>query len=88
MNMSMNIELLADMVHEVWANWMKYMFEQGHVNRQPPNEQWVMPTDSLEHWTRQMNTPYSELSEKEKKSDREIALRYLELIERYQAYGE
>ncbi len=88
MNMSMDIELMADMVHEVWADWMKYMFEQGYVNRFAPNEQWVMPTEFYKRWTRQTNTPYNELTEKEKGSDREIALRYLQLIEEYQADGE
>ena len=85
MNMSMDIELMADMVHEVWANWMKYMFSQGSTYGIDGCKkwEWIMPAEKYERWSRQMNTPYRELTEKEKESDREIALRYLELIEEW-----
>jgi hypothetical protein len=90
----MDIELLAEAVHEVWANWMRYMLAQGRIEQSydiytmsdAPKE-WVMPADKLERWTWQMETPYDDLSEKEKESDREIALQYLQLIEEYQADG-
>ena len=71
-----SIEELADLVHEIWADWMKYMFSKGihHMGR------WTMPSDLRQRWMRQMVTPYEELSEKEKESDREIALRILKLV--------
>lgn len=83
------VERVADAVHDVWANWMKYMLSQGHVSTVNPGagglypnvEQWTMPSEKLKRWTRQMNTPYKELSEEEKESDREIALKYIEMVE-------
>ena len=69
------IEELADLVHEIWADWMKYMFSKGRFEGV-----WIMPQTLRIRWQRQMNTPYEELSEKEKESDREIALRILELV--------
>lgn len=70
------VEELADLVHEIWADWMKYMFSKGihHMGR------WTMPSDLRQRWQRQMNTSYAELSEDEKESDREIALRILHLL--------
>ena len=79
-----HIEELADLVHEIWADWMKYMFSKGHrrnINQSRLwGEVWIMPEDLRQRWTRQMNTDYEELSEKEKESDREIALKILELV--------
>lgn len=75
-----SIEKMADEVHQVWCNWMKYMFDQGHVNLE---EKWIMPREKLLRWRRQMETPYLELSEAEKKSDRKLALRYIELVSDY-----
>ncbi len=73
-----SVEELADLVHEIWANWMKYMFSKGQKRF---DGTWVMPFGLRQRWMRQMNTPYGELTEKEKESDREITLRILKLIE-------
>ena len=40
----------------------------------------LMPQDKLERWQRQMNTPYENLSEQEKESDRKEADRTIEAI--------
>ena len=40
----------------------------------------VIPAKSVRRWARQMNTPYSELSEAEKESDRKEADKFLELL--------
>ncbi len=71
------VEELADLVHEIWADWMKYMFSKGQKRF---DGTWVMPFDLRRRWQRQMNTPYEELTEEEKESDREIALRILHLL--------
>ncbi len=70
------VEALADLAHEQWSGWMKYMFSKGveHFGR------WTMPSDSLQRWQRQMNTPYEELPEKEKESDRVEAKRMIEVF--------
>ena len=51
------IEELADLEHEQWIHWTKYMIENfSYENR--------------EKWLKQIETKYEDLSEKEKKSDR------------------
>ncbi len=53
-------EELADLEHRQWAHWTRYMLG----NLTPEN---------IERWKRQTETPYNDLSEKEKDSDREWA---------------
>lgn len=54
------IEKLASLEHDQWAHWTGYMLN----NLTPEN---------IERWKRQIKTPYSQLTEKEKESDREWA---------------
>jgi hypothetical protein len=61
-------EDLADLMHRVWARWTAYMLALCHEPK------------LREGWQRQMETPYSKLSEKEKDSDRQIADEILEAI--------
>ena len=61
------LEQLADLEHRQWSKWCGYMLEN-------------MTPENIERWKRQMNTPYSQLSEQEKNSDREWAQRVLSLI--------
>lgn len=71
-------EELAEYAHDdAWAHWMKYMFSCGTTNE---DGTWTMPADRAERWKRQMNTPYSELSEKEKESDLEQADKIIEIF--------
>lgn len=42
----------------------------------------TIPADKVKHWQRQMNTPYSGLSEREKESDREQADKVLRAIKK------
>lgn len=53
-------ELVAAMEHDRWARWMEWQYEHDT----PENHR---------RWVRQMNTPYDELSEAEKDSDRKEA---------------
>jgi len=70
-------EALAAQEHARWSRWMRWMFDCGTYN---PDGTWTMPADKVERWTRQMNTPYAELSEREKDSDREEADNTLSLL--------
>ncbi len=74
------LERIADMVHQVWANWMNYMFSKGLILRDKG-----FKINPAEHgrWRRQAKTPYAELSEDEKQSDRDIARRYLDVMADY-----
>ena len=84
------IELIADFFHENWSHWMKYMFEVAvNVAEDSESLAWMNRTglvaytfneDMYDRWQRQMKTPYSELSEKEKDSDREWAEKLLKLL--------
>jgi hypothetical protein len=50
-------EELAALEHEQWAHWTKYMLDN-------------LTEENIARWRKQIDTPYSELSEKEKDSDR------------------
>jgi len=60
-------EKLAALEHEQWAHWTRYMLDH-------------LTPDNVEQWRRQIDTPYGELSEREKESDREWADRVLAII--------
>ncbi len=63
-------EQLAAVQHAIWSHWMKYMFSCGAFNA---DGSWTMPADKAERWSRQMETDYSGLTEKERISDRDQA---------------
>jgi hypothetical protein len=71
------IEELASTEHERWSHWQRYLHEQCV---QGADGSLTIPAHLVSHWTRQMNTPYAQLSEKEKHSDREQVQRYLPII--------
>lgn len=73
-------EKLAEYAHEAWSGWMKYMFDKTLPEKLYNGE--VIPRDLVKRWQRQMNTPYAELSEEEKESDRLKADRMLEIVMR------
>jgi hypothetical protein len=60
-------ERLAALEHEQWAHWTRYLLDH-------------LTPENVERWRRQIDTPYEELSESEKQSDREWADRVLELV--------
>ena len=70
-------ERVADLCHEQWSGWMKYMFSKAALN---DDGSWTMPVEFVQRWQRQMNTPYSELSKPEQDSDRNEAQKFLKLI--------
>ena len=81
-------EALAAVQHEIWAHWMSYQLSlcstQFTLITDDTTEDKIMeaiiPPDKLKRWKRQMETPYSELSEKEKDSDREQADKVLAIL--------
>jgi len=68
-------EKLADIEHQRWADWQKWCHKILRENCPSPELEKV-----LKRWDKQINTPYSKLSEKEKNSDREQVMRYWKLI--------
>jgi hypothetical protein len=69
---------LADVQHEIWSHWMRYLFSvcvpatDGTVR---------IPVRFVERWQRQAEMPYSELTETEKDSDREQADKILAALQ-------
>lgn len=72
------LEQLADVQHEIWSHWMKYLFSVSTINEQG---ECVIPTEYVERWQKQAHTSYAELSEKERESDREQARKVIQRLE-------
>lgn len=73
------LERLAALEHERWAHWQGYVHEQCTPQT---DGSLVIPAGLAERWQMQAQTPYDELTEKERDSDREQVLRYLPTIMR------
>lgn len=82
------VEKLAAIEHERWADWQKWMHDkkvyayacdacadQASIFR--------VPVEDMHRWNKQIETPYAELSEQEKRSDRDQVMRYWPLLSRY-----
>ncbi len=67
-------ERLAALAHEQWSGWMRYMLGKCTEN---PDGSITVPAGYVRALKRQMNTPYAELTEGERDSDREEADRVL-----------
>jgi len=70
-------ERLAELEHAQWAGWMQYLFENS-IEVSDGNV--VIPAALVVRWKRQMNTPYVDLPENEKESDRAEADKVLLII--------
>lgn len=71
------IEELADIEHERWSHWQRYLHSKCKRAR---DGSLVIPAHLVHRWEHQMSTPYSALTEEEKESDREQVRRYLSII--------
>lgn len=71
------MEALAEIEHERWAHWQNYLHGKGTMQ---PDGSLLIPADWVRRWQRQINTPYAELSDEEKESDREQVRCYLPVI--------
>ena len=63
-------EKLAEIEHQRWSNWHKY----SRLNWTP---------EMIVRWDKQAETLYSNLTEKEKDSDRKEVEKYFPLIEQF-----
>ena len=70
-------EALANQEHDRWARWQSYLHGLCVKN---DDGSLTIPTDKAERWQRQIRTPYEELSEREKGSDRKEANETLALL--------
>jgi hypothetical protein len=76
--MSDLIERLADAEHASWARWMEYLFSTCIPG---PYGTLILQPENIEHWRRQIETPYADLSEREKQSDRDEVAHIMPFIE-------
>ena len=72
-----DIDKLASVQHDIWTHWMKYQFS---VCGETQEGDLVIPKEKVDRWKRQMDTPYSNLSDKEKKSDIDQVNKFLHLL--------
>jgi len=70
------LEKAAEIEHRIWAKWQRWV----HDCCIPTEHGLTIPKFKVERWNRQINTPYSELSEIEKEYDRFHAIEYREII--------
>lgn len=62
------IEQIAEREHDQWIHWTRYMLNN-------------LTDENIERWKRQLITPYKELTEKEKESDRTEARKVLAIVD-------
>lgn len=72
------VEILAVLEHEQWAHWMKFLYKQC---RQQEDGSLIIPVERVSRWGTLMELDYSELTEKEKESDREWARKIVPTLE-------
>ena len=71
------LEKFANLQHEIWSHWMKYLFEVSIHNN---DGSVTIPAKKVTRWKRQMKTKYADLSAKEQKSDIEQAIKVINLV--------
>lgn len=69
-------EELAAIEHERWADWQRHVFNRCSIGEGG----YLIDKNDVKRWTRQIRTPYTALSEKEKQKDRDQVDRYWPLI--------
>ena len=74
------VEKGADLEHDRWARWQKYMFSKSILNA---DKSVTIPAEFADRWFRQIDTKYADLPEEEKESDRKETRNYLPLINTY-----
>lgn len=73
------IEQLAELEHEQWRSWTKYISQDKTKSRKLCPEWW---NDTFMKWGKNWKS-YKNLSEQEKEKDRQWARKVLNIIERY-----
>ena len=63
-------EELADVQHQIWSHWMNHFLDKVDVR----------DLEDFARWSRQRDTDYADLSEKEKDSDRSQADKVLAVL--------
>jgi len=71
------LDEIANVQHEIWSHWMRYLFE---ISLQNEDGTVTIPADKVERWKRQMITKYANLSDDEQRSDLEQAQKVVDVV--------
>ena len=89
-NLKETLDQLAELEHQQWAHWTAYMLDtieaaidpatmgyeyEGTTAHAYSGSRIVQRIDAVKRWRRQIETPYEELTDKEKASDMEWAVK-------------
>lgn len=74
------IEELAAVEHARWAHWQRYVHDQCE---RMSDGRLLIPADLVRRWEKQISTPYDQLSEDEKQSDREQVEKALPILDKF-----
>ena len=84
------LEELSELEHKQWLHWTKYMLNrleqlEAEIDGKAPYDALFELAQQKQNWHRQIATPYSKLTEKEKDSDRTWASKTLEITAQHLA---
>jgi hypothetical protein len=63
------LNVFADVQHEIWASWMKFLFTQGWDQA---DGTFKIKSEKVRRWKRQMETSFADLTEEERETDRHV----------------
>lgn len=76
------LEHYAHLEHERWAKWQRYVHSKLEYVEYAQDGKtfagYILDADDYEHWERQIDTDYTELSDREKDSDRAQVKPYID----------
>jgi len=73
------ISLIADVQHEIWSHWMRYVFDLFDEN---DDGSVTISAEKVLQWKRQTETRYKDLSWNEKQGDDNEALMVIHALEK------
>lgn len=71
------LEALAAVEHDRWSHWQRYLHSK--CARQDDGAL-LIPADLVKRWERLIATPYKDLTDEEKESDRDQVRKYLPIV--------
>lgn len=74
------LESLADLEHKRWSKWQEYVHSKCIKNS---DGSLTIPKESVTLWENEIITPYENLTETQKESDRKEIRLFLSLIKSY-----
>ncbi len=80
------IERLADIEHQRWSDWQRWMHDKGVLkdtlcaDGERVEVGLLLPIERVRIWERLIATPYAGLPEHSKQADRDQVMRYFPLI--------